>query len=141
MLCGILREGSDVSLSSGPGPDPPDARRLRERDPGLARLWTATTARGHPAAVQPGQTTPDWIDARLAADGPDAFLASAAAARGHRRLPCRRHPRAGRARPVGESIPKITEFKVGLGDDALAVRPIALEDLLNRPQTALDREG
>lgn len=37
-------------------------------------------------------------------------------------------------------LPKLTEFKHGL-TDRLEVRPIAIEDLLNRPQTVLDRAG
>ena len=38
-------------------------------------------------------------------------------------------------------LPRLTEFKSGLGGDALEIRPIAIEDLLGRPQTALDREA
>jgi FlaA1/EpsC-like NDP-sugar epimerase len=38
-------------------------------------------------------------------------------------------------------LPKLTEFKQGAVDDRLQVRPIAIEDLLNRPQTVLDRDG
>ncbi len=37
-------------------------------------------------------------------------------------------------------LPKLTEFKNG-AVDRLEVRPIAIEDLLNRPQAALDRFG
>ncbi len=37
-------------------------------------------------------------------------------------------------------LPKLTEFKNGVVD-RLEVRPIAIEDLLNRPQTVLDRMG
>ena len=37
-------------------------------------------------------------------------------------------------------LPKLTEFKSGF-KDGLDVQPIALEDLLNRPQTVLDRLG
>ena len=37
-------------------------------------------------------------------------------------------------------LPKITELRSGLVDE-LEVRPVAVEDLLNRPQTVLDREG
>jgi FlaA1/EpsC-like NDP-sugar epimerase len=37
-------------------------------------------------------------------------------------------------------LPKITELRSGLVDE-LEVRPVAVEDLLNRPQTVLDRDG
>lgn len=37
-------------------------------------------------------------------------------------------------------LPRLTEFKSGM-DDTLEVRPIAIEDLLGRPQAVLDREG
>lgn len=37
-------------------------------------------------------------------------------------------------------LPKLTEFKHG-AVDRVEVRPIAIEDLLNRPQTVLDRAG
>ncbi len=37
-------------------------------------------------------------------------------------------------------LPKLTEFKHGIAD-RLEVRPIAIEDLLNRPQAVLDRAG
>ncbi|MBF0093218.1 MAG: polysaccharide biosynthesis protein [Alphaproteobacteria bacterium] len=37
-------------------------------------------------------------------------------------------------------LPRLTEFKTGLGDEA-EVRPIAIEDLLGRPQAVLDRAG
>jgi FlaA1/EpsC-like NDP-sugar epimerase len=39
-------------------------------------------------------------------------------------------------------LPKITEFKSGRQNSSvIEVRPIAIEDLLNRPQTVLDRDG
>ncbi|CAA7619372.1 Capsular polysaccharide biosynthesis protein [Magnetospirillum sp. LM-5] len=37
-------------------------------------------------------------------------------------------------------IPRLTDLKDGL-EDKLTIRPIAVEDLLGRPQTVLDREG
>ncbi|CCG41703.1 polysaccharide biosynthesis protein [Magnetospirillum molischianum] len=37
-------------------------------------------------------------------------------------------------------IPRLTELKDGLGDE-IPIRPIAVEDLLGRPQQALDRSG
>jgi len=37
-------------------------------------------------------------------------------------------------------LPRLTEFKQGV-EDRLEVRPIAVEDLLGRPQTPLDREA
>ncbi|WP_448203392.1 polysaccharide biosynthesis protein [Azospirillum sp. sgz302134] len=36
-------------------------------------------------------------------------------------------------------LPSLTEFKSALGEGKIEVRPIALEDLLGRPQAALDR--
>jgi O-antigen biosynthesis protein WbqV len=38
-------------------------------------------------------------------------------------------------------LPRLTEFKETLGDDTPAIEPIALEDLLGRPQAVLDRLG
>ncbi|HEX9490995.1 MAG TPA: polysaccharide biosynthesis protein, partial [Stellaceae bacterium] len=38
-------------------------------------------------------------------------------------------------------LPRLTEFKQTLGDDTPAIEPIALEDLLGRPQAVLDRVG
>ncbi len=38
-------------------------------------------------------------------------------------------------------LPTLTEFKSGINDQELEVRPIDVEDLLGRPQTPLDREG
>jgi FlaA1/EpsC-like NDP-sugar epimerase len=38
-------------------------------------------------------------------------------------------------------LPRLTEFKQNLGDDTPAIEPIALEDLLGRPQAVLDRPG
>ena len=38
-------------------------------------------------------------------------------------------------------LPALTEFKSGLDDQEMAVRPIDVEDLLGRPQTPLDRDG
>ncbi|MBM3541170.1 MAG: polysaccharide biosynthesis protein, partial [Alphaproteobacteria bacterium] len=37
-------------------------------------------------------------------------------------------------------LPSLTDFRTGL-DDGIAMRPIAIEDLLGRPQTVLDRAG
>jgi O-antigen biosynthesis protein WbqV len=37
-------------------------------------------------------------------------------------------------------LPKLTDFRDGMRDD-LHVQPIAIEDLLGRPQTVLDRDG
>jgi len=37
-------------------------------------------------------------------------------------------------------LPRLTDFKSGI-DDAIEVRPVALEDLLGRPQTPLDRDS
>ena len=37
-------------------------------------------------------------------------------------------------------LPSLTDFRSGL-DDGIAMRPIAIEDLLGRPQTVLDRAG
>ncbi|OHC75556.1 MAG: nucleotide sugar dehydratase [Rhodospirillales bacterium RIFCSPLOWO2_12_FULL_58_28] len=37
-------------------------------------------------------------------------------------------------------LPKLTDFKSGVSDN-VEVRPVALEDLLGRPQTALDRDA
>ena len=36
-------------------------------------------------------------------------------------------------------LPKLTDFKSGIADEGLDIRPIAIEDLLGRPQTVLDR--
>jgi O-antigen biosynthesis protein WbqV len=38
-------------------------------------------------------------------------------------------------------LPRLTEFRQSLGDVARKVEPIALEDLLGRPQAVLDREA
>ena len=38
-------------------------------------------------------------------------------------------------------LPRLTEFQETLGDDTPAIEPIAIEDLLGRPQTVLDRAG
>jgi FlaA1/EpsC-like NDP-sugar epimerase len=38
-------------------------------------------------------------------------------------------------------LPRLTEFKATLGEEAPTVEPIAIEDLLGRPQTVLDRQG
>ncbi|HET7594565.1 MAG TPA: nucleoside-diphosphate sugar epimerase/dehydratase [Stellaceae bacterium] len=38
-------------------------------------------------------------------------------------------------------LPRLTEFKQTLGEDTPAIEPIALEDLLGRPQAVLDRIG
>lgn len=38
-------------------------------------------------------------------------------------------------------LPRLTEFKHGDADRPIEVRPVAVEDLLGRPQTPLDREG
>ena len=38
-------------------------------------------------------------------------------------------------------LPRLTEFKQTLSEDAPAIEPIALEDLLGRPQAVLDRPG
>ncbi|MDH5747814.1 MAG: polysaccharide biosynthesis protein [Rhodospirillales bacterium] len=38
-------------------------------------------------------------------------------------------------------LPQLTDFKSGLVDNKVEVRPIALEDLLGRPQTPLDRDS
>ncbi|HEX6842891.1 MAG TPA: nucleoside-diphosphate sugar epimerase/dehydratase [Stellaceae bacterium] len=38
-------------------------------------------------------------------------------------------------------LPRLTEFKQTLGEDTPAIEPIALEDLLGRPQAVLDRPG
>ena len=35
-------------------------------------------------------------------------------------------------------LPKLSELKAGVGD-RMSIRPIAVEDLLGRPQSALDR--
>ncbi len=37
-------------------------------------------------------------------------------------------------------LPRLTEFKTTVGEDGLAVEPIAIEDLLGRPQAVLDRQ-
>ena len=37
-------------------------------------------------------------------------------------------------------LPKLTDFRSGAGD-RLEIKPIAIEDLLGRPQTVLDRDG
>ncbi len=37
-------------------------------------------------------------------------------------------------------LPKLTDFKDGL-EDAIVVKPVAIEDLLGRPQASLDREA
>lgn len=37
-------------------------------------------------------------------------------------------------------LPKLTDFKSGIGE-SLEVRPVAIEDLLGRPQTPLDRDA
>jgi O-antigen biosynthesis protein WbqV len=37
-------------------------------------------------------------------------------------------------------MPRLTDFKTGVGD-GMELRPIAIEDLLGRPQTVLDRDG
>ncbi|HEX7967465.1 MAG TPA: nucleoside-diphosphate sugar epimerase/dehydratase, partial [Stellaceae bacterium] len=38
-------------------------------------------------------------------------------------------------------LPRLTEFKQTLGEDVPTIEPIALEDLLGRPQAVLDRVG
>jgi len=38
-------------------------------------------------------------------------------------------------------LPRLTEFKQTLGEDTPVIEPIALEDLLGRPQAVLDRVG
>ncbi len=38
-------------------------------------------------------------------------------------------------------LPRLTEFKTTMGEEGLAVEPIAIEDLLGRPQAVLDRQG
>jgi FlaA1/EpsC-like NDP-sugar epimerase len=38
-------------------------------------------------------------------------------------------------------LPRLTEFKKTLGEEAPAIEPIAIEDLLGRPQAVLDRAG
>ena len=38
-------------------------------------------------------------------------------------------------------LPRITEFKKTLGEEVPAIEPIAIEDLLGRPQAVLDRPG
>jgi FlaA1/EpsC-like NDP-sugar epimerase len=38
-------------------------------------------------------------------------------------------------------LPRLTDFKKTMGEDGLAVEPIAIEDLLGRPQAVLDRQG
>jgi FlaA1/EpsC-like NDP-sugar epimerase len=38
-------------------------------------------------------------------------------------------------------LPRITEFKKTLGEERPAIEPIAIEDLLGRPQAVLDRAG
>jgi FlaA1/EpsC-like NDP-sugar epimerase len=38
-------------------------------------------------------------------------------------------------------LPRLTEFKNTISEDGLAVEPIAIEDLLGRPQVVLDRNG
>ena len=37
-------------------------------------------------------------------------------------------------------LPKLTDFKAGIGD-AVEIKPVAVEDLLGRPQTPLDRDS
>jgi O-antigen biosynthesis protein WbqV len=38
-------------------------------------------------------------------------------------------------------LPRLTEFKATVGEDVPAIEPIAIEDLLGRPQAVLDRQG
>ena len=38
-------------------------------------------------------------------------------------------------------LPRITDFKQTLGEDRPAIEPVAIEDLLGRPQAVLDRAG
>jgi FlaA1/EpsC-like NDP-sugar epimerase len=38
-------------------------------------------------------------------------------------------------------LPRLTEFKKTLGEDRPAIEPVAIEDLLGRPQAVLDRAG
>jgi len=38
-------------------------------------------------------------------------------------------------------LPKMTDFRSGVGDDRLELRPVDVEDLLGRPQAALDRDA
>lgn len=48
------------------------------------------------------------------------------------------------AEPLGLSLsrlPSLTEFKDALGEGKIELRPIAVEDLLGRPQTVLDRSA
>lgn len=50
----------------------------------------------------------------------------------------------GKAEQHGLSVsraPKLTELRAGVESDRLAVRPVAVEDLLGRPQQPLDRES
>lgn len=38
-------------------------------------------------------------------------------------------------------LPRITEFKTTIGEDTPTIEPVAIEDLLGRPQAVLDRPG
>ena len=38
-------------------------------------------------------------------------------------------------------VPRITEFREANGDELQRIEPVAIEDLLGRPQTVLDRDG
>ncbi|MEE8203182.1 MAG: nucleoside-diphosphate sugar epimerase/dehydratase [Alphaproteobacteria bacterium] len=38
-------------------------------------------------------------------------------------------------------LPRLTDFRSGDGDEPIEVRPVAVEDLLGRPQTVLDRDS
>ena len=39
-----------------------------------------------------------------------------------------------------DRLPRLTDFKIGVSD-GIEVKPVAIEDLLGRPQTVLDRDG
>ena len=46
--------------------------------------------------------------------------------------------------PLGLSLsrlPSLTEFKDALGEGKIELRPVAVEDLLGRPQTVLNRDA